>query len=400
MNDQSVERETRKKYFWAIIALLAVPISGLSIDIYVPSLPAIHQYFAVDKSLVQLTVTMYVIGFGFMQLFAGSISDSLGRKKPFIFAAIIYIFIALLAPYSQNIYQLLALRFLQGITVACLNVPMRAVLPDLFEGRELFKMMNYLTVAWAIGPIIAPAIGGYLQEYFGWHAPFYFLAIYGVIMLILNIAYMPETAKVFHPFKMRHIANQYQSIILRRDFLIGLICLGLVYAMLILFGIVGPFLIQVVLHYSVIQFSHIALLMGLAWFLGNMTNQFLLDVAIKKKVLICFASMLFVTFIMIWVGIYQATIYSFTVPTFILLYLGGIIFPNYFAANVALFPEAAGTANSLMGAFMTLLAGACSGLGTLLKSTTQIPLSLTYMAMIIICLGVCYFTSKELEIIN
>ncbi len=73
-----------QRYWYAAIALFIVPLSGLSIDIFVPSLPVISHYFGATKSLAQLSITMYMLGMGVMQLFSGSISDSFGLKKPFL----------------------------------------------------------------------------------------------------------------------------------------------------------------------------------------------------------------------------------------------------------------------------------------------------------------------------
>src|SRR3990167_8630946 len=114
----------KHKYFLATLALLVIPISGLSIDIYVPSLPAVSHYFNVEKALVQLTITTYMMGLGIMQLFAGSVSDSFGRRKPFLIAMLIYILATLLVPYSRNIHDLLILRAIQGMAVALTVVPM------------------------------------------------------------------------------------------------------------------------------------------------------------------------------------------------------------------------------------------------------------------------------------
>src|SRR6185503_17599923 len=97
-----------------------------SIDIYVPSLPAVSHHFHVDKALVQLTITTYMIGIGIMQLFAGAISDSFGRKKPAAIALFIYFIATLCVPWSHTIYELLALRFIQGVTAGIIVVPMRS----------------------------------------------------------------------------------------------------------------------------------------------------------------------------------------------------------------------------------------------------------------------------------
>src|SRR3990167_3375173 len=196
------------KNFLAFLALFIIPISGLSIDIYVPSLPAVSHFFEVDKSLAQLTITVYMIGLGIMQFFAGSISDSFGRRKPFLIAMLIYISATLFIPFVKNIEQLLFLRFVQGIVIAVIVVPMRSVISDLFEGPAYYKMANYMTMAWSIGPIIAPAIGGYLQHYFGWQANFYFLGVYSIISFILIALYLPDTSAYHHPFHLRKILAQ------------------------------------------------------------------------------------------------------------------------------------------------------------------------------------------------
>ncbi len=82
---------------------------------------------------------------------------------------------------------------------------MRSVIPDLFEGRELYKWMNYMVMAWSMGPIIAPAIGGYLQHYFGWKSNFYFLATYTILTGLLVYFYLPETSKHRHSFQFLNI---------------------------------------------------------------------------------------------------------------------------------------------------------------------------------------------------
>lgn len=385
-----------EKYFFAIIPLLIIPISGISIDIYVPSLPAVKQYFSTSQSMVQLTITTYMIGFGVMQLLSGSITDSIGRKKPFVISMLIYICATLLVPFSGDIDQLLFLRFIQGIAVGCFNVSMRTVISDLFTGKEFFKIINYVTIVWALGPIIAPGIGGYLQYYFGWYASFYSLAAYALIMFIFSVVFIPETLKEKKPFQLIHIVTSYREILFNLDYLIALICLGLLYSLLILFGVVGPFLIQTMLHSSSIAFGQIALLMGVAWFLGNTTNRFLIMINHTKKVMFCLWSMLVTVMMMLLLAVsLEINIYNVIIPLFIILYFGGVAFPIFFAQAIAQFPKSSGTANALIGAFMVLIAGCSSGFGTLLKSNTQIPFTITFMSIIAVCLFLFYLLKKK-----
>lgn len=383
------------KKFIAFLSLFIIPISGLSIDIYIPSLPAVSEFFGVDKSLVQLSITAYMIGLGLMQLFAGSISDSFGRRKPFLISMLVYIVATLLIPFVHSIEQLLFLRLIQGIAVAVIVVPMRSVISDLYEGPAYYKMVNYMTMAWSMGPIVAPAIGGYLQQYFGWQANFYFLAIYASLSFLLNLFYLPETSAYNHPFHIQRILIRYKEILMNKEYLIGLSINGILYSIIMLFTVVGPFLIQNILHYSAAEFGHIALLTGLAWFLASIINRFLFHISFETKAAYCFSIMFVIAIASLLIDMFiPMTIYTIVIPILLLLLTGGIIFPNYFARSMALFPKMTGSANALFGGFLFMISGFSSGLGTLLKANSNIPLLISYIALIILCLMIYLFGIK------
>jgi Bcr/CflA subfamily drug resistance transporter len=380
-----------RQYFIAVLAMLIIPISGLSTDIYVPSLPAVSLYFNVDKSLVQLTITAYMLGMGIMQLFAGPISDTFGRKSPFLIAMAIFISVTLCIPWSSSIYELLLFRLLQGLAMATVMVSMRSVVPDLFKDQEVYKMMNYMTVAWSIGPIIAPAIGGYLQAYFGWKANFHFLASYSILAFSLAWFYLPETSQHFYSFRVTNILQRYKAILLNFQFMQGLIINGLLYSIMLLFAVVGPFLIQKEMHYSAIQNGQFSLLIGLSWFLGALTNRFMLTIKLAIKTMVCLWTMLLIGGMMLLAAlVLPMNIYIIVPPLFLMSWLGGIIFPNNFARAITLFPTMTGSANALFGGVLFIISSISSGLAALLKSSTQLPLTMAYIGLISTCLIIFY----------
>lgn len=375
------------KHFWLFLAIFTVPISGLSIDIYVPSLPAVSHYFGVEKSFAQLSITFYMMGLGAMQLFAGGITDSFGRKNPYLIAMSGYILATILIPFSQHINEFLLLRFIQGITVAAIVVPMRSVVSDLYEGPEYLKVSNYMFLAWSMGPIVAPVIGGYLQHYFNWQANFYFLSIYSIISFVLIAMYLPETSQHRYPFHIVNNFKRYAVMLLNKDYVIGLLMNCLLYSFIILFAVVGPFLIQVVLHYSDVEFGHFAFLTGLAWFLGGTANRFLMHIPLNQKAKIAFFFMLFISLLSVMIDyLMPMNLYLILTPIMMLLFIGGIVFPNNFARGIALFPKMTGSANALFGSFVFFVAGIISGAGTFLKFTSEIPLAITYVVIISLCL--------------
>ncbi|MBS0359604.1 MAG: MFS transporter [Proteobacteria bacterium] len=381
-----------------MLVFLTVPLSGISVDIYVPSLPAVSHYFFATTNLSQFTITAYLIGLGFTQLFAGSFSDSFGRKKMFIVAMATFILVTFLIPWSQSIYQLIFLRFLQGASLAMAVVPMRSVISDLFEGKELQKMMTYMTIAWSFGPIVAPAIGGYLQYYFGWKANFYFLGIYSLATLILAFIFLSETSAHQHPFQVSYALNNYRRMLLNPEYLNSITIGGLLFSLITLFGIVGSFFIQTVLHYTAAQFGQVTLLMGLAWFFGAMMNRFILHISLEKKARGCFWSMLIVSLPMFFTAIiHPMTIYNLIVPMIFLFFFTGMLYPSYFIRSVLLFRSSSASANALFNSSAFFIAGIISGLGTFIRLSTELPFVGVLMSLICLCLILYYpdTTSKK-----
>jgi len=374
-----------------IISLLMTPLGGIGIDLYMPSMPAITQHFNVDPSWVQLTISVYLIGFCAQPIF-GTLTDTLGRRKPLIIGLCLYLLCTLLIPHSPNITSLLILRFLQGVFVAAPGVVSKALLPDYYKDKQLRKYFNYLTIIWALSPILAPMVGGYLQHYFGWHSPFYFLAAYALILLLLAIFQLPETHTKLHAFNAKQIISNYSRVLKHPIFIGGVICCALVYSFMAVFNVIGPFLIQAKLHYSPITFGHIALLLGLSWFLGNVANRFLMkaNIALHHVVinsLICILVISVVSLITVLI-LHNMTIYTVTLPTLLIFFFAAIVFTNIFGASLSIYPEMAGTVSGALGALLVVGAGIISGLASIAVDHTEIPMMVTYTLLAVFCIMV------------
>lgn len=386
-----LELSESRKLLIAILTFLVLPLSGIAIDIYVPSLPAVSDYFQASNSATQLTITSYMLGLGSFQLFAGPISDSYGRRKPFLSAMLVFIVATVCIPYVDSIYHLQALRFVQGAALAITVVPMRSVLLDLYEGNALKKMMNYMTMTWSIGPVIAPAIGGYLQHYFGWKASFYLLSIYSITAYFAILKIMPETSKHKHELSLASTLQRYRMIFIHPEFLAGLASNCALYSIIIIFSVVGPFLLQETLKINAVGYGHVSLLLGFAWFGGNMTNRFLLHFDTTYKIRICLLMMLAINLAMMFIlGLFALSVPSIVIPTILILYFGGIIFPNNFSTALTLFPTITGSANALFGAMVFFMAGVSGAVATLLTASSGMPIAVAYFCIIIFILLIAF----------
>lgn len=365
------------------ILLLMVPLTGATIDIYVPSLPAITEHFGTSVRLVQWTIPSYLVGYSLAQLFCGALSDAWGRRALLIAGLGLYICASWMAAASPNITTLIVIRFVQGLGVASPGVLARAIASDSFKGNQLPAVTNYITLAWALGPILAPLVGGYLQHAFGWKAVFYFLTAYGCLVLILACLFLPETNAHRHALKMETLVEDYRIVLASPIFLGCAVVLAVIYAHLVLFNVVGPFLVQVILHESPLVFGRIALVLGLAWFLGSLANR-LLTASFPRFPLMKIATTiaLLASLFMGWLAIsYPLSLSNLVIPTAVIFMSGSITFTQCFGKSMRLFPERAGTASALMGTLFIAGSALAGFAGSFLETKTGLPLALSFIGL-------------------
>ena len=365
------------------ILLAMVPVTGATIDIYVPSLPAITAHFGVTAQLVQWTIPSYLIGYSLAQLFCGAFSDAWGRRALLIIGIILYTGASLLAASASSISMLILMRFVQGLGVAAPGVLARAIASDSFDSDRLPQVTNYITLAWALGPIIAPLIGGYLQHVFGWKAVFYFLTAYGCVLLLLIYFLLPETNPYRHELRPDTLLNQYKAVFASPVFLGCSLVLAIIYAQLILFNVIGPFLIQTVLGESPIVFGRVALSLGAAWFLGSLANRILTVTFPQIPLTEIATAVAFVGSIMMaWLAFESPlSLSNLVIPTALVFMSGSITFTQCFGLSIRLFPEQAGTASALVGTLF-IAGSALAGFGaSFLEAATAIPLALSFVGL-------------------
>jgi MFS transporter, DHA1 family, multidrug resistance protein len=360
-----------------------VPLTGATIDIYVPSLPAIADHFGVPAQLVQWTIPSYLIGYSLAQLFCGAFSDAWGRRTLLIIGLVLYTAASLLAACASSVSMLILMRFVQGLGVAAPGVLARAIASDSFDSERLPRVTNYITLAWALGPIVAPLIGGYLQHVFGWESVFYFLTLCGGIVLVFIYFLLPETNLQRHPLTSDTLLDQYRTVLASPVFLGCAFVLAIIYAQLILFNVVGPFLIQTVLDESPIVFGRAALSLGVAWFLGSLANRILTATFPQLPLIqIATAVALVSSVTMAWLAFERPlSLSNLVIPTAVVFLSGSIIFTRCFGLTIRLFPKQAGTASALVGTLFIAGSALAGFAASFLEASTAIPLAVSLVGL-------------------
>ena len=216
--------------FIMAIALIEI-LCYMAVDMYLASMTDIAAYFGTSYSKVQLSLTFYLFAMGIGQLFFGPIIDYFGRKIPLLFGISLYALCSFAITTASNIELFLLYRIIQGLGVALIYVCLISMVRDVSKGKLAAKIFAILITIGAITPILAPAIGGYIDQVFGWKAVFYLLFTLAILVLILSLFALPETLKDEKrvTINFKNIFVIYFNIIKNMNFLIPAFATCLMY---------------------------------------------------------------------------------------------------------------------------------------------------------------------------
>lgn len=374
-----------------ILAPLLNFLSGINIDLYTPSLPAIADYFSASIVTVKNTITITMIGFAVGCIIFGALIDILGRRRVILFGLTVYTLTSLLALLSPHIGQLMVARFIQGMMAAIASIGGRSIVMDNFKGHELNVALLYTSIAYALGPIIAPFIGGILQYYLGWKSNFFAYAVFAVALLIIFLLYVNESLSARQSFSIKATLSNFAHVFRHLAFMSGVLILVLSQVEFMVYPTVGAFLVENILHRSSIVYGNTALLVSCGYLFGTLINRFL----IKRWHLHHLTNFGFI-FLILSLGVQilfafmsNLNLFSITFPIVLIGFSNGFIFGNTMARCFKLFPNTAGIAIGLL----SCLVMGVSGLGIFLISHIDVTnlIHLTAIFSVVIALKVFIF---------
>ncbi|OXA93874.1 MFS transporter [Flavobacterium hercynium] len=353
MSNKKLKKENQK--IATLISFALIPLSGFATDIYLPSMPSMGTALHISSLEIQLTLSIFLISYGVAQLFIGSIVDSFGRYNISLTAMVLFILSCLVIANTQNIYLIYTMRLIHGITVAGIVVAKRAYFVDLFEGEQLKIYLSIFTIIWSTGPIIAPFIGGYLQEIFGWEANFYFLGAVAAVFFVLEMVFGGETIKAPMEFNIKKIGGIYLEMLKTPSFMLGVFMLGLAYSMVMVYNMSGPFIIEHELLLTPVVAGYCSLILGFAWMAGGFIGKATIKIPFYKKMAInILMQIIFVVAMILAVGFYSS-VFTLVLFAFLIHVCSGYTYNNYFVFSLSSFPKNAGIAGGLTGGIVYIL---------------------------------------------
>ncbi len=171
------------------IALASISLIGpLAVHLFMPVIPAVKAALGLSDALAQLTFSIALFGMAFATLFYGSLSDRYGRRPVLLSGLCLFLIGSAISALANSMLPLVIGRLVQAVGAGCGVTLGRAIAQDVYGPSRLVKAIAYLTMAYTIGPMISPIVGGVLIDAFSWRSVFGFALASGAA--IAFIAYV------------------------------------------------------------------------------------------------------------------------------------------------------------------------------------------------------------------
>lgn len=398
MSDDSPTPRPLPEYAHAPILLLIIGfmmLQPLSTDLYLASLPSLATVFGVPASTVQLTLSVFVIGFGGAQLVVGPLSDRYGRRPVLMWGLALYVAASLLCASAQTIQVLVAARFMQALGCCSAIIIARAIVRDAYAPADSARVIARASSWLSLAPLTGPILGSYLQVAFGWRAAFVALSILSAIVLGAVILRLPETNVHKNPraTELRGLMANYRHVLGSRAFWAHVLPGALSYGSIFAF-ISGSSLVLIRVLGVPTEFFGYCFAFGVSGYLcgtiicRRLLPRFGASTTLRiGSTLSLAAGALFLAAVALGFAHWSVVV----VAMFMTMGAHGLNFPVSQSGSVTPFPQQAGTAAGLMGAIV-MLAAFC--VGTVVGATydgTLFPLAFTACG-----LGVAIFASVRL----
>lgn len=384
-----------------ILAFALLPLSGFATDIYIPSLPAMAASLGVSNNQVQFTLTLFLISYGVTQLFIGSLMDSFGRYKIGLYSLLLFALASVVIANTTNLYLIYLMRIVHGVTVGGIVVAKRAFFVDMFSGDKLKNYLSLFSIIWSTGPIIAPFVGGYFQVAFGWKSNFYFLAIFALVLAVLEIIYSGESLQHFADFTIKKVTDVYTAMLKTTSFTLGIVMLGLAYSMVMIYNMTGPFIIEHNLHLSPVVAGYSSLVLGFAWMVGGFIGKATINRPFFNRIAVNIALQVAFVLLMLLSTRYINNLFTLILFAFLIHVAAGFTFNNFFTYCLSKFPKNAGIASGLTGGINYVIVSVLSyGIVSVFPAKDEMNLGSSYLVLILLSVGIMVFLKVKNALSN
>ncbi|MFG1946642.1 multidrug effflux MFS transporter [Nonomuraea sp. NPDC048826] len=389
---QPIVKPSRRGLLLFILGALSA-IGPLSIDMYLPALPAITEEMLSVPAQVQLTLTACLIGVSAGQIVAGPLSDVRGRRVPLIVGVAGFMVSSLLCAFAPSVPVLIALRLLQGMLGGAALVIVRAVVRDLYDGPAIARIFASLMLVSGLAPILAPIAGAQLLAFTSWRGVFVALSLMGLALMLAVLTGVRETlpADQRESGGLRHTGRSFWRLLRDRPFMSCALTAGFAFGAMFAYISGSPFVLQEVYGASPQQYSLIFGLNALGLIVMSQVGGRLAGRVPQPRLVM----------IGLMIALAGAALLLLAVSTglglggvvaglFVLMCGQGLILPGTGALALAgQPPQVAGAASALLGVLQFALGALAAPFVGLFGSGTALPMAVV-MTILFACSAVTF----------
>jgi len=351
---------TLREFKLLSLCILLAICGSLGLDIHLASLPHIMVYMHTNKEHMQQSVSLFILGVGLSILVYGPLSDKVGRKPVVIFGLALACITSYLAAWTHHITPFLTMRFIQGLgSGVCWGLG-RVIAADIMQGERLSAIGSYFTLFLSLSPLLAPALGGYMQHWFNWQANFILLGSTVLFVLFIFILLYEETNlhKRANAFALIPLTKTYFSFFSKRIFVGCTLLTGIAMSANMTYTTVSAFIFQQQFHTSPIMFGWLTAIVGVAGIVSKLICPFFIFRLKNYKSLIMGITVLLISGIILSFFVITHLI---SIPT-VLIGVSIAIFAQVFLANISMsmalspFHDKRGAAGALYSASQLTIA--------------------------------------------
>ena len=332
--------------------ILLASLPALSMNMFLPSIPAMADYFHVDYRVMQLSVSLYLAMTAVLQLLIGPMSDRYGRRPIIMLGGAIFIVATLGCIFAPNVTIFLIFRMIQAV-IATGMVLSRAVIRDMVPEAQAASMIGYVTMGMSLSPMLGPLAGGILDTYFGWQSTFWVLLVLGIMLLALSWVDMGETSTT-QSASFSDQFKQYPELFLSRRF--WGYALSATFAAGTFFAYLGgaPFVGKELYHMDTIWLGMSFGAVSTGYLVGNfISGRFSTRVGVNRMILfgtVIATVGISISLTLFYLGFGSPLVFFAFMPT---VGIGnGMTLPNANAGMLSVRPSLAGSAAGLGGALI------------------------------------------------
>ena len=335
-----------------IILLASIAALGpFTVDMYLPAMPAMAAEFAVDIPRTQLSFSGFLFGFSIFHLFCGPMADRFGRKPILLFGIALFVFASVGCAFSNNIYQVIFFRVLQGMG-ACVGPTLtRTIARDVFGADGAARALSLVAMMMTLAPAVAPLFGGLMLHFFHWSSIFIFLAAYGGLIWFLISRYLRESLPVAQSIFPSIVIKNYLALLKNRTFISSSIVNSMMYSGLMIYLASSGFVYVQKMGVRVEFFGFILLTLVGGYAVGSGLSAWLSKQIDSTRAVVGGTFLASVaTGIMLLTSLkWPLAVLGLAMPMGLYTLALGIVLPHSMAIALAPFADMAGTTSSLLG---------------------------------------------------